>query len=145
MLLAFTYQERVMANFCGKNCDEKITLAWDSIRPNRENSQRIVNRLRGIQRARYLLCDYFSDRPVQADPSESKRAPICPMLSEGVQPRSVFQSKDEPGGTEKARIGMAPLWVDLWKESSRVLVLVLVLILVLIFGFDFDLWVWVWV
>ena len=28
---------------------------------------------------------------------------------------SVFQSKDEPGGTEKARIVMAPLWVDLWK------------------------------
>ena len=34
---------------------------------------------------------------------------------------SVFQSKDEPGGTEKARIVMAPLWVDLWKESSRIL------------------------
>jgi len=33
---------------------------------------------------------------------------------------SVFQSKDEPGGTEKARIVMAPLWVDLWKESSRI-------------------------
>jgi hypothetical protein len=43
---------------------------------------------------------------------------------------SVFQLKDEPEGTEKARIVMAPLWVDLWKESSRsrkVLVLVLVL------------------
>ena len=34
-------------------------------------------------------------------------------------PPSVFQSKDEPGGTEKARIVMAPLWVDLWKEFSR--------------------------
>jgi hypothetical protein len=33
---------------------------------------------------------------------------------------SVFQSKDEPEGTEKARIVMAPLWVDLWKESSRI-------------------------
>jgi len=59
---------------------------------------------------------------------------------------SVFQSKDEPGGTEKARIVMAPLLVDLWKEfsgSGRVfdfefLVLILGLILGFDFGFGFD-------
>jgi hypothetical protein len=44
-------------------------------------------------------------------------------------PRSVFQLKDEPEGTEKARIVMAPLWVDLWKESSRSRK---------VFDFDFD-------
>ena len=50
---------------------------------------------------------------------------------------SVFQSKDEPEGTEKARIGMAPLWVDLWKESSRIRK-------GFGFGSDFDFGFWFW-
>jgi hypothetical protein len=44
---------------------------------------------------------------------------------------SVFQSKDEPGGTEKARIVMAPLWVDLRKESRKDPEGFLILILIL--------------
>jgi hypothetical protein len=36
------------------------------------------------------------------------------VLEKPVQRRiSVFQSKDEPEGTGKARMMMAPLWVDL--------------------------------
>jgi hypothetical protein len=51
--------------------------------------------------------------------SGKKPSDFPPISSRGDQRFPIEGWKDEPEGTEKARIVMAPLWVDLWKESSR--------------------------